>query len=450
MLIFPPAMEIGEHEGFTREKDIFSREPLGIGLTNVVRLINQPTVFAINAQWGAGKTTFLKMWAGHLRSAGYPVIYFDAFASDFSEDAFTALAAEIIELLNKNTNITAKRKKVFIERAVGAGKVLARSALKLGVKAATLGALDGSEIDGLAEAASAESEGLIDKYVGEMLTHHGERKGKIEAFRSALRELPSALAKADGHEHSKPLVFIIDELDRCRPHFSLAILERIKHFFSVDNIHFVLGVHLDQLENCVSAAYGPGIDAAVYLQKFMQFIIPLPDIVETRQSGVNIVYLDYLINAMDFPKTDSVEQSMTFIRHYSAYRPFSLRDAERVMTNLALSLAFLGDRTIRPGIILAGLAIMRTANPAMYARVKNGLVEYPEVEALFGFSNNPKSGYQGYSDWELGWWKYCLLDDPGQGILNTFSHAIPGYMFGDRKKFLPTVANQVVDRFILD
>ena len=46
-------------------------------------------VIAVDADWGAGKTVFLKMWAGELRKAGIPVVYFDAFANDYVDDALS-------------------------------------------------------------------------------------------------------------------------------------------------------------------------------------------------------------------------------------------------------------------------------------------------------------------------------------------------------------------------
>ena len=49
----------------------------------------------IDAPWGAGKTTFLKMWAQHMHNEGFPVVEFNAWETDFSQDPFIALAAEL-------------------------------------------------------------------------------------------------------------------------------------------------------------------------------------------------------------------------------------------------------------------------------------------------------------------------------------------------------------------
>ncbi len=98
MRIFPPTVEITEGEGFTPEKDIFKRADFGKGLASLVAAVDEPMVIAFDGQWGSGKTTFIKMWAGLLRQNGHPVIYFDAFANDYIDDAFLAIAGEVVAL----------------------------------------------------------------------------------------------------------------------------------------------------------------------------------------------------------------------------------------------------------------------------------------------------------------------------------------------------------------
>lgn len=74
----------------------------------------------------------------------------------------------------------------------------------------------------------------------------------------------------------KPLVFIIDELDRCRPDFSIRLIERIKHFFDIPKIIFVLVMNKVQFSKVVCHNYG--YDEALgeeYLEKFFDFSIKL-------------------------------------------------------------------------------------------------------------------------------------------------------------------------------
>src|SRR5437899_2382392 len=94
MRLFPPELEIGPEEGFTRERDIFERRPFGEKLTRIVQTLEDPLVLLLDGQWGTGKTTFIKMWRGELTKLKVPSIYFDAFANDYHEDAFLTIAGE--------------------------------------------------------------------------------------------------------------------------------------------------------------------------------------------------------------------------------------------------------------------------------------------------------------------------------------------------------------------
>jgi KAP family P-loop domain len=74
-----------------------------------------------------------------------------------------------------------------------------------------------------------------DEVLKERLESHDSDRKVFEKFRTGLTELAVALysplgGDAGEEEHSLPLVFIIDELDRCRPSFSLEILEKIAVF----------------------------------------------------------------------------------------------------------------------------------------------------------------------------------------------------------------------------
>ena len=86
-----------------------------------------------------------------------------------------------------------------------------------------------------------------------------------------LSEQLSEQSASDDNEDApgtRPLVVIIDELDRCRPPFALSLLERTKHLFSVDGICFMLVAHMPQLDAIVRAAYGIDNEARLYLEKF--------------------------------------------------------------------------------------------------------------------------------------------------------------------------------------
>jgi hypothetical protein len=99
---------------------------------------------------------------------------------------------------------------------------------------------------------------------------------------TTFRETLAALTLGKDGTSPRKLVIVVDELDRCRPDYALAMLEIIKHFFAVDHVHFVLGVNLRELENSVKARYGAGINAGLYLQKFITVTVALPDAADNR------------------------------------------------------------------------------------------------------------------------------------------------------------------------
>ncbi|MFM8746051.1 MAG: P-loop NTPase fold protein [Aestuariivirga sp.] len=144
MKILPEPPNVNPQAPF--ENDLFGNERLAEGLTNLISEVEQPLVIALDGDWGSGKTTFLKQWKHSLehRENSFPVIYFDAFENDYVEDAFAALAREVVILIedkDKKSQLATFRKK-----AVACGSLLlksgARLAIKAGIRAASAGTLE--------------------------------------------------------------------------------------------------------------------------------------------------------------------------------------------------------------------------------------------------------------------------------------------------------------------
>ena len=71
----PEDIEIPESDPF--KNDLLNRKEPAKILTQLIGGIDGPCVLAIDAAWGAGKTTFLKMWSQYLRNERFPVAEFD-------------------------------------------------------------------------------------------------------------------------------------------------------------------------------------------------------------------------------------------------------------------------------------------------------------------------------------------------------------------------------------
>ena len=238
-----------------------NRKPYALILTSLIESYPQGFVLAINNKWGTGKTTFIKMWDQHLINNSYQTIYFNAWENDFESNPLTAIMGELKSLKNNNNE------KQFVSAVQKAAKISKHLVPTL-VKAVAEKYIDTETIT---EAFSDVSKGIVDIFEKDV-DDYSKRKKSIQEFKT---ELSSFIAKTS---NSKPVVFIIDELDRCRPNYAVSILEQIKHFFSVPNIVFVLSIDKVQLGNAICGVYGSDkIDAEEYLKRFIDIEYSIPN-----------------------------------------------------------------------------------------------------------------------------------------------------------------------------
>ena len=87
-------IEIPEHNPF--ENDLLERKESIEVLTHLVGSFDGPCVIAVDAPWGHGKTTFLKIWDEYLRSKEFRTIEFNAWETDYSKDPFVTLSSELV------------------------------------------------------------------------------------------------------------------------------------------------------------------------------------------------------------------------------------------------------------------------------------------------------------------------------------------------------------------
>lgn len=451
MKIFLPPLEIGDEEGFTQEKDLFGRKDFGDGLTRLITNVDDPLVIALDGQWGSGKTTFLKMWAGELRKQGFPVVFFDAFAHDYMSDAFMALAGQIVALAEKKKKSEGLQTKEFVDKATRVGKILLRSSLKIGIKAATLGALSGDDVEGLAKDAigdiAKEASALEDKYIGELLTKQTEEKQAIEGFKEALQLLSGSLGndisdtENDSKPAKRPLVFIIDELDRCRPDFALCLIERIKHFFATHGVYFVVGVYYRQLCSSVRLCYGPDVDADYYLQKFFQIKLEINS--DSTYAGSAEEFIRYLIREHGVESDEYRQQASDMLARAAKKRQLSFRTLERIMSHICLALAFEINFNILPLVI--GLLIIKVSSPELYEKARRRNLSFDEVVKCLGLADSSNRLVENYIC--AIWHASTKMETVNENFKEPINLVIAEC--GGQDKLLTWPINEIVDRLIL-
>lgn len=259
--------EVDVPNGDPFRNDRLERRQTAESLSRFIGTIDGPCVVSLDAEWGMGKTTFLRMWQEHLRLQGFSVVIFNAWDNDFANEPFLALSEELQGALGEGAageDGAAGRLKYA---ALG---VLANAAPALVRTGATLAG--GGAAGDIAAAVTAH----VMAVAKQDLTRYGAAKAAMTGFREALAAAASAQAVAEGVR--PPLVVLIDELDRCRPSYAVELLEMLKHLFTVKGVVFVLAVHRSQLEHSVKILYGAEFDAAVYLRRVFDFDLRLPDV----------------------------------------------------------------------------------------------------------------------------------------------------------------------------
>ncbi|MEN9534653.1 MAG: hypothetical protein RIQ83_3877, partial [Pseudomonadota bacterium] len=90
-------------------------------------------VLNLNAEWGAGKTWFIKRWYMELK-AHYPTVYIDAWQQDFSDDPLLTVISSIIVQLRDATGNKVAIPDGIKSKLLGllkfGGKLVIKSAIK--------------------------------------------------------------------------------------------------------------------------------------------------------------------------------------------------------------------------------------------------------------------------------------------------------------------------------
>lgn len=342
-------------------------------LTNIVNSYTYGFVLGINNKWGTGKTTFVKMWEQELKNKGHKTVYFNAWENDFEDNPLTALMGELKTLTKKSTE---KEFKSTLKKAATLSKHIAPVIAQ---------ALADKYIDtkGIKEAIAGVTKGLSDVFENEV-NEYAEKKKSISEFKTSLSEFIANTY--DG----KPLIFIVDELDRCRPNYAVSILEQIKHFFSVSNIVFVLSIDKIQLGNAVKGVYGSDfIDSEEYLRRFidLEYSIPEPDA---------DVFYKYLFEYYEFKEFfDSAErQKYRELQKDSEYflrvskllftnKNIPLRQQEKIFGLARVALrSFNSNNYVVPHIFIF-LAFIKVTDSEFYQSLKNKELSLSQVQEKF-------------------------------------------------------------------
>ncbi|MDH3380454.1 MAG: KAP family NTPase, partial [Gammaproteobacteria bacterium] len=224
-------------------------------------------------------------------------------------------------------------------------------------------------------------------------------QSEIDDFRSLLSEV------ANSGDDGKPAVIILDELDRCRPTYALAALEKVKHFFSVEGLVFVFVLNTEQMCASVEQFYGSGIDARQYLHKFIDVECRLPSKeLKSRGPSSYKTYSRFLLSEHKFNAFGDMADLDEIVPSLAQAFDLSLRDMEKACRNIVLFYASIQERQLHISSVVALIAVIKVKDRVSYDEIAAGVLKSyePVVEKLKGDAN---------LDYIRNWFLTCLGHD---------------------------------------
>ncbi len=221
-------------------------------------------VLALSSKYGTGKTTFLKMWRSAMIAADDGdriVVSLNAWESDYLGDPLFS----IISSLKHAFSAAGKDVNRVVEAAKDIGWFVTAIGSQVTEKFTGVKPVEAGDF---AEARKQKRQELI--ATSDAFTEFEKREAAMASLKAAIQDLIGS--------HTPRVLFLVDELDRCRPDYAITYLETIKHIFDISGAVFILAADRHQLENSAKTAFGQDLDFNEYYRKFIHREVTLPPI----------------------------------------------------------------------------------------------------------------------------------------------------------------------------
>ncbi len=166
----------------------------------------------------------------------------------------------------------------------------------------------------------------------------------------------------------KPLVYIIDDLDRCNPTFAVRVLERMKHLFAVPNVVFVMAIDKQQMAYSINGYYGSdSINSEDYLQKFIDIDYRLPKMDTFAYCKSLYEFHKFNDVAADKPTNASILLYVYFISEFSN---LSLRQIQRMFSLMRIVYPEVKGMPDFGESVFVYMVYLKISEPELYDKVK--------------------------------------------------------------------------------
>ena len=240
--------------------DVLNREPFVKQIVDLTKILSEKRkncCFAIEGEWGSGKSFVLEKIQECLQveqsettnTDRFFVVRYDCWRYDYYEEPIVAIISvlkdKIEQYVSLLSNETKKEMLAIVKNTI----------TKIAVEA--IKSKTGVDLDGVV--GTSEDDGKIyDKYFG---------------FQNIFKEVQEQIKKIS---EEQTVVIMVDELDRCLPSYAIKVLERIHHVFNeLENVVVIIAMEKKQMSNSLHQIYGDEMDVDRYLKKIISLSFKL-------------------------------------------------------------------------------------------------------------------------------------------------------------------------------
>ena len=316
--------------------DTIGREEIVERLYTVIESVSENkgnVSFALDGLWGSGKTFVIDMLENKLNSIKidntnnnkYFVIHYNCWQYDYYEEPLLAIVSSMIETIDKTEIIMSNDGKALLKNVIVCiGKNFIADLNTVVKKHTDIDVKEkvSSIVENIKNAHKDTKDKIKENHEND---NYFQFKKTLKNFRDVLEELSK----------KSTVVFVVDELDRCLPEYSIKVLERLHHLTEdIDNTITLIATDKSKLCNTISNIYGFNDNEDIcskYLKKFIKFSVNL----EIGQSKDNIKekYAEYLSLFENKLFTDNIN----FIDFFNAlFYDIDVREQENIMEQILL------------------------------------------------------------------------------------------------------------------
>jgi len=290
-----------------------------------------PMVVGLYGTWGVGKTSLMRQIQGILEDGGIPTVWFDPWRHQFDDDPVLALLQKMVADLG-------------MEKADGVKELL--TTVSLALSSALLSKVAGLTFGNLKE---------ISETIAKERYRVNKERNRLD---KAIKELIDKV-----REPGQPVVFFIDDLDRCLPDPTLRVLEALKLHLNLEGCVYFLGIDHHVVRTTIKKTLELDDGEQEYLDKIVQVPFVIPRILEETAKD----FIDSLL-------PEDAKSCAEFLFDFLGHNP---RQVKRFVNTLSLNILMASGifkdkngNPIKPNIeLIAVMLLIQQRNEFLWNRI---------------------------------------------------------------------------------